>query len=211
MGIFADSVGELPGRAEDVRAVAQSLATLKTDLDSARTTYESAPSLAPSWEGASADAFDAVHSAAGKDLWALIDGIDEGRASLDRYASALESRTKAVEDIRIAAEILDIQWDSMSAQDRASQAAWVDNELNELTKWYQSHVDGVRRDAAECAAELRVALHIEAVNMQEVNGQMVNIGDLDALTDTDIHNLFMDMLNMDWGTSIRVRSGTATS
>ena len=199
MGIFADSVGELPGRAEDVRAVAQSLATLKTDLDSARTTYESAPSLAPSWEGASADAFDAVHSAAGKDLWALIDGIDEGRASLDRYASALESRTKAVEDIRIAAEILDIQWDSMSAQDRASQAAWVDNELNELTKWYQSHVDGVRRDAAECAAELRVALHIEAVNMQEVNGQMVNIGDLDALTDTDIHNLFMDMLNMDWG------------
>jgi len=59
MGIFADSVGELPGRAEDVRAVAQSLATLKTDLDSARTTYESAPSLAPSWEGASADAFDA--------------------------------------------------------------------------------------------------------------------------------------------------------
>ena len=150
MGIFADSVGELPGRAEDVRAVAQSLATLKTDLDSARTTYESAPSLAPSWEGASADAFDAVHSAAGKDLWALIDGIDEGRASLDRYASALESRTKAVEDIRIAAEILDIQWDSMSAQDRASQAAWVDNELNELTKWYQSHVDGDRDRRASC-------------------------------------------------------------
>ena len=73
----------------------------------------------------------------------------------------------------------------MSAQEQASQVAWVDNELNELTKWYQSHVDGVRRDAAECAVELRVALHIEAVNMQEVDGQIVNIGDLDALTDTE--------------------------
>ena len=68
MGMFADSVGELPGRAEDVRAVAQNLATLKTDLDNASTTYESAPGLAPSWEGASADAFDTVHSAASKDL-----------------------------------------------------------------------------------------------------------------------------------------------
>lgn len=106
MGMFADSVGELPGRAEDVRAVAQNLATLKTDLDNASTTYESAPGLAPSWEGASADAFDTVHSAASKDLRALVKGIDEGRASLDRYASALEARTKAVEDIRIAAEIL---------------------------------------------------------------------------------------------------------
>ena len=47
MGMFADSVGELPGRAEDVRAVAQNLATLKTDLDNASTTYESAPGLAP--------------------------------------------------------------------------------------------------------------------------------------------------------------------
>ena len=211
MGMFADSVGELPGRAEDVRAVAQNLATLKTDLDNAGTTYESAPGLAPSWEGASADAFDTVHSAASKDLRALVKGIDEGRASLDRYASDLEARTKAVEDIRIAAEILDTQWDGMSAQEQASQVAWVDNELNELTKWYQHHVDGVRRDAAECAAELRVALHIEAVNMQEIDGQMVNIGDLDALTDTDIQNLLVDMQNMDWGTSIRGRSGTATS
>ena len=59
----------------------------------------------------SADAFDTVHSAASKDLRALVKGIDEGRASLDRYASALEARTKAVEDIRIAAEILDTQWD----------------------------------------------------------------------------------------------------
>lgn len=83
MGMFADSVGELPGRAEDVRAVAQNLATLKTDLDNASTTYESAPGLAPSWEGASADAFDTVHSAASKDLRALVKGIDEGRASLD--------------------------------------------------------------------------------------------------------------------------------
>lgn len=199
MGMFADSVGELPGRAEDVRAVAQNLATLKTDLDNASTTYESAPGLAPSWEGASADAFDTVHSAASKDLRALVKGIDEGRASLDRYASDLEARTKAVEDIRIAAEILDTQWDGMSAQEQASQVAWVDNELNELTKWYQHHVDGVRRDAAECAAELRVALHIEAVNMQEIDGQMVNIGDLDALTDTDIQNLLVDMQNMDWG------------
>ena len=155
--------------------------------------------LAPSWEGASADVFDTVHSAASKDLRALVKGIDEGRASLDRYASALEARTKAVEDIRIAAEILDTQWDGMSAQEQASQVAWVDNELNELTKWYQSHVDGVRRDAAECAVELRVALHIEAVNMQEVDGQIVNIGDLDALTDTDIQNLLVDMQNMDWG------------
>ena len=167
MGMFADSVGELPGRAEDVRAVARDLATLKTDLDNASTTYESAPGLASSWEGASADAFDTVHSAASKDLRALVKGIDEGRASLDRYASALEARTKAVEDIRIAAEILDTQWDGMSAQEQASQVAWVDNEL---TKWYQHHVDGVRRDAAECAAELRVALHIEAVNMQEIDG-----------------------------------------
>ena len=198
MGMFADSVGELPGRAEDVRAVSRDLTTLKTDLDNVSTTYESAPGLAPSWEGASANAFNAVHSAASKDLWALVKGIDEGRASLDRYASALESRTKAVEDIRIAAEILDTKWDGMSAQEKASQVAWVESELNELTKWYQHHVDGVRRDAAECAAELRVALHIEAVNMQEVDGQMVNIGDLDALTDTDIHNLFVDMLNMNW-------------
>ena len=36
MGMFADSVGELPGRAEDVRAVAQNLATLKTDLGCGR-------------------------------------------------------------------------------------------------------------------------------------------------------------------------------
>ena len=36
-------------------------------------------------------------------------------------------------------------------------------------------------------------------NMQEVDGQIVNIGDLDALTDTDIQNLLVDMQNMDWG------------
>lgn len=171
MGIFADSVGELPGRAEAVRAVARDLAALKTDLDNASTTYESAPGLAPPGRGRARTPSTRLTPPRVRTCGRSSGGSTRVGSHWIVTPAPWSREPRPWKDVRIAAELLDIQWDSMSAQEKAPQVTWAENEL---TEWYQNHVDGVRRDAAECAAELRGALHIEAVNMQEVNGQMVN-------------------------------------
>ncbi|WP_022868199.1 WXG100 family type VII secretion target [Schaalia vaccimaxillae] len=199
MGIFADSIGDLPGNEAGVRNLAADLKIQGESIARIKGDYDSSPTLALSWEGEAADAFDRAFFDAKKAFYALEDGLEDGQRALERFADALKTHNDRVDQLRDEARGLDIRWESLTPQEQMDQLPKFQALLAAYSQRYNERINGVRDDSVRCAADLRNALHIEAENLRDNpnTASVENIADLESFSSRDIGYLAQAIANMD--------------
>lgn len=194
MGLFAGIVGDIPGQAVGVFTYKDALGATRDTLSNLDAEVKHSPSLAPSWEGEARDAFTSSHAEGLKQNQRLSDGFDDATHSLDTYAWVLHSTQSRADGLKDQVRSLDDAFTALPAHDRLPALPHALAQAQVLINTYTVLVEEATAAGAVCAAELRDALHLEPVNLDDGGS---NIGQLRDLTQADITRILNEIDNPD--------------
>ncbi|MBB6333944.1 C2 family cysteine protease [Schaalia hyovaginalis] len=161
--IFSSMVADAPGDANVIYTLASSVRDAKTKLEAAETSFASQANMAPNWEGQARDAYENSFSEMRRRTAALTDGTGDGATSLEIYAGEIASTHSAVEALQTEMQRMDQRLEEADPADRSVLFyAMLPSAFN-VAGEYRFRIGHLKQAATTCAAELREALHLETV------------------------------------------------
>lgn len=162
MGIFSDAVGKLDGEPAAVFAFSRDWKKYAEEVAEIRVSCLDAGSLAPRWAGESRDSFERGVQTELDDLSTLSDGANEAATALSVYGWALDGYKKSVADLKASNDALDAEYEGLDPVSQLVSYPFFQMQADRNKASFESYVEQAKGAAAECAARLREALHIEA-------------------------------------------------
>ncbi|MGO3796526.1 MAG: hypothetical protein ACTJGR_05330 [Pauljensenia sp.] len=194
MGMLTGLVGDVPGQPSGVFALQGSVETARATVSTTEAGISNAPRVASTWKGLARDAFDTGVDRGVKQSQRLTDGLDDGATSLETYAWQLQTLQDRAATLRGRMETLDAQLESAPTTERFTALVTLLPLANDILRDYSLSVQDAKGAAVICAAELRAALHLEAVNLNESSE---NIGTLSPLDGRAIERITNELDHLD--------------
>lgn len=183
MGEFEDCIGEVPGRSSSLFALYTDLSKMETKLELTGVHLRHLPSKADSWRGAAANAFEVALKNEVKQAQRLESGADKAADAILKYAHAMQSTEKKISSARAQMRALDRQVDAVADDEREKKVDELTPRAQSIARGAKQAINDLHRAGEVCAAELRAALHLEAV---EPNKEGNNKGELHVLDRRDV-------------------------
>ena len=194
---FADCIPEFPRRSPGIFTLHKKLSSMKTKLDSYTELMRRLPSKAESWEGAAREAFHRALRRELKQTQRLDKGLDNGAKAILKYAYMAEATERNIDAARARMQALDRQVDAVPDSEQNDKFEELKPEAQATAKSAKETIDLLNKAGDVCAAELRAALHLEAV---EPNDEGKNAGELHELNHDDINRINHELKHMDFRT-----------
>lgn len=194
---FADCIPEFPRRSPGIFTLHKKLSSMKTKLDSYTELMRRLPSKAESWEGAAREAFDRALRRELKQTQRLDKGLDNGAKAILKYAYMAEATERNIDAARARMQALDRQVDAVPDSEQNDKFEELKPEAQATAKSAKETIDLLNKAGDVCAAELRAALHLEAV---EPNDEGKNAGELHELNHDDINRINHELKHIDFRT-----------
>lgn len=183
MGEFEDCIGEVPGRSSSLFALYTDLSKMETKLELTGVHLRHLPSKADSWRGAATNAFEVALKNEVKQAQRLESGADKAADTILKYAHAMQSTEKEISSARAQMRALDRQVDAVADDEREKKVDELTPRAQSIARGAKQAINDLHRAGEVCAAELRAALHLEAV---EPNKEGNNKGELHVLDRRDV-------------------------
>ena len=183
MGEFEDCIGEVPGRSSSLFALYTDLSKMETKLELTGVHLRHLPSKADSWRGAAANAFEVALKNEVKQAQRLESGADKAADAILKYAHAMQSTEKKISSARAQMRALDRQVDAVADDEREKKVDELTPRAQSIARGAKQAINDLHSAGEVCAAELRAALHLEAV---EPNKEGNNKGELHVLDRRDV-------------------------
>lgn len=193
MGEFEDCIGEVPGRSSSLFALYTDLSKMETKLELTGVHLRHLPSKADSWRGAAANAFEVALKNEVKQAQRLESGADKAADAILKYAHAMQSTEKEISSARAQMRALDRQVDAVADDEREKKVDELTPRAQSIARGAKQAINDLHRAGEVCAAELRAALHLEAV---EPNKEGNNKGELHVLDRRDVDRVNAELEQM---------------
>jgi len=197
MSYFSNLIGDVPGDPAEVARYAREVRTAGEEAEQAHGDLRYGERMTPDWYGASADAFQSAMSEQKSAVARLEGGLGKAARSLENYGYIMAEYKRLAANVQAELEALDAQLASASALEFVPTYLQLLPQVTFLLEDYNRYLTSLEEAAEQCGAELRNSLDIEPVNYAYVNGEPVDVGSQEPLSQEDIARINSQLLHMD--------------